>query len=257
MAIKCISKWPEECPEGLTGGLPVYHGFEQDILQSLITYFSSLSQPLISSKLYDLYMTIYPLIETNTPKATDALQLCCLFLPHTNRIRLHRVMRMINKASRNTQLQLSLARHNIHVLLEQFCPLILRPLNGLLTEEQTGKRLRLINHMADNYRHIFRIPVDLRHEVEQELKRLQMGQQELPVIAGFCKRVSIEQYEEQKRATSQGHLIDLLGTIMRDENMTSKMKKQKLKQFQKSYPELYIQNFPGPPAAKRNRARSS
>ena len=113
--------------------------------------------------------------------------------------------------------------------MEQFCPLILRPLNGLLTDEQTGKRLTLINHMADNYRHIFRIPVDLRHEVEQELKRLQMGQQELPVITGFCKKVSIEQYEEQKRATSQGHLIDLLGTIVRDENMTSKMKKQKLK----------------------------
>ena len=61
-------------------------------------------------------MTIYPLIETNSLKATDALQLCCLFLPHTNRITLHRVMRMINKASRNTQLQLSLARHNQHVV---------------------------------------------------------------------------------------------------------------------------------------------
>ena len=107
---------PEGCPEELTGGLPLYQGFEQDVLQSIITYFQSNKDPIVPHKLYDLHMSIYPLVEGNSPRAAEALQLCSLMLSQPSRIRLHRVLRMIHKACRNTLLHLSVARHNQHVV---------------------------------------------------------------------------------------------------------------------------------------------
>ena len=40
------------------GDSPVYSGLEQEVLQSLVQYFQALTEPLISSKLYDLLMAI-------------------------------------------------------------------------------------------------------------------------------------------------------------------------------------------------------
>ncbi len=132
MAIKCISNCkphpqsilnnytlitgPEGCPEELTGGLPLYQGFEQDVLQSIITFFQSQTQPLIPHSLYSLYMSIHTLIVTDPSRATDVLRLCMLLLTSNNRIRIHRLLRMINKACRNTLLHLSEARLNEHVV---------------------------------------------------------------------------------------------------------------------------------------------
>lgn len=49
---------PEGCTEELVGGMPIYYGFEVDVLQSLAEFFSSLPDPLISPKLYDLHMAV-------------------------------------------------------------------------------------------------------------------------------------------------------------------------------------------------------
>ena len=38
--------------------MAVYGGFELDVLQSLVQYFNSLSDPLISPKLFDLHMAV-------------------------------------------------------------------------------------------------------------------------------------------------------------------------------------------------------
>lgn len=56
------------------------------------------------------------LIHGRKPGAVDALQLCSLLLPQTNRLRLHRVLRLINKAGGNTQLQLSKSQTNRQVV---------------------------------------------------------------------------------------------------------------------------------------------
>lgn len=39
--------------------MPVYCGFELDVLQSLVKYFQGLSDPLISVKLYDLHKAVH------------------------------------------------------------------------------------------------------------------------------------------------------------------------------------------------------
>ena len=49
---------PDGCTEEFVGGMAVYGGFELDVLQSLVQYFNSLPDPLISSKLYELHMAV-------------------------------------------------------------------------------------------------------------------------------------------------------------------------------------------------------
>lgn len=59
------------------------------------------------------------LIREHKPGASDALQLCSLLLPQTNRMRLHRLLRLINKASSNSQLRLSRTHTNREVVRGQ------------------------------------------------------------------------------------------------------------------------------------------
>ena len=93
------------------------------------------------------------------------------------------------------------------------------------------QRVWLIGHMTDNYRRIFLVPSDLDTTINRELRLIQLGRIErpLPVVPKYCERVSKEEYERQKSHTSQEHLVELLGSIVRDENMSSKAKKKKLK----------------------------
>ena len=61
-------------------------------------------------------LSIAGLVEEGKPGARDALQLCTLLLPQTNRARIHRVLRAIHKASTNPLLHLSPTQSNHHVV---------------------------------------------------------------------------------------------------------------------------------------------
>ena len=56
------------------------------------------------------------MLEKDVTRAVDALQLCSLLLPQSNRVRLHRTLRFINKASANERLRLSPDNSNQRVV---------------------------------------------------------------------------------------------------------------------------------------------
>lgn len=105
---------PTGSAEDVTGGLPIYHGFEQDVFQAISNYFTQqLSHPLIPQSLYELILTsIHPLIARKDSTATDALQLLSLMIEPSLRLKLHRLLRFISKAGNNEQLKLSLRISN-------------------------------------------------------------------------------------------------------------------------------------------------
>ena len=125
-------------------------------------------------------------------------------------------------------------------LLEQFCPLILRPKSGGITNEQLTRRVWIIKHMVDNYREMFLVPSELRSAVKREIELIETGQIQRPnpVVPKYCQRVSVNEYEEQRYQTSEEHLVELLRIIVRDENMSSKEKKKKLKMV---WAEVHVQ----------------
>lgn len=53
-----MTSGPDGCTEELVGGMPVYYGLELDVLQSLVQFFRELADPLISTKLFNLFMAV-------------------------------------------------------------------------------------------------------------------------------------------------------------------------------------------------------
>lgn len=62
----------------------------------------------------------------------------------------------------------------------------------------------------------------------------------------FCRQISPEEFEYQRTHGSQEALAALLEEVITDTKLSNKEKKKKLKQFQKSYPEVYQERFPTP-----------
>ena len=124
------------------------------------------------------------LVKERKPSAVDALQLCSLLLPQTNRTRLHRVLRLIHKASSNRQLVLSKTKSNREVLLDHFSTIVFKsathtisPLHiaafvksdsstdggsgrgrGMAKSEEERESLkRLVGFMSQHYQQIFKV----------------------------------------------------------------------------------------------------
>ncbi|KAL3870133.1 hypothetical protein ACJMK2_042744 [Sinanodonta woodiana] len=65
-----------------------------------------------------------------------------------------------------------------------------------------------------------------------------------PSSVHYCKQVTVNEYENLRLSHSQKALVDLLDEIIADNTMSSKDKKKRLKQFQKTYPDIYAERFP-------------
>ncbi|CAI8010200.1 DEP domain-containing protein 1B [Geodia barretti] len=238
---------PEGCPTDVVTGQPSTFGLESEVLQSLAQYLCALPEPLISTNLYSLHMAVNSLVEEGKPGARDALQLCTLLLPQTNRARIHRVLRAIHKASTNPLLHLSPTQSNHHVMIDTLAVMVLRPQSSLeVSEQDTADARNLVAFMSQHYNHIFKVPDELKQEADKRIRALTNGVETtsgLNETKSFCQRVSQKEYDAQMRTTSQQSISCLLDQITADENMTDREKKQKLKLFQQQYPDIYTKKF--------------
>ncbi|KAL8598358.1 hypothetical protein ACOMHN_047679 [Nucella lapillus] len=65
-----------------------------------------------------------------------------------------------------------------------------------------------------------------------------------PGTPRFARPVSTEQYEASKRSHSHNALVALLDAMVRDGSVVPRERRRRLKQFQKTYPQIYRQRFP-------------
>ncbi|KAF7253731.1 DEP domain-containing protein 1A [Varanus komodoensis] len=78
-------------------------------------------------------------------------------------------------------------------------------------------------------------------------RRIEYLEEELSAIFptySYCKRITSQEFDEQKIYTSQAAIAELLENIIKDRKLSLKDKKKKLKQFQKEYPQIYRNRFP-------------
>jgi hypothetical protein len=107
MAQKYLMKWPEYNDE-FHCELPIYRGFEIDVLRSLWEYYSLAKETFVPAHLHDLYFSVLRLVRSgNTDSAIHALSLCMLLLPRENSLKLHRLLRFMCKVSLNQSLVLT------------------------------------------------------------------------------------------------------------------------------------------------------
>lgn len=105
-AMTCLANWPH----GRETGLPCYPGFEKDVFKAVCAYYCGgdqcgLTQPLLTYDLYELFTNIVCLLQPHTiPTAIEATRYALLLLPSENRRKLHLLLRLLSKMSKNPHL---------------------------------------------------------------------------------------------------------------------------------------------------------
>ncbi|NP_001085413.1 DEP domain-containing protein 1A [Xenopus laevis] len=177
--------------------------------------------------------------------AIEALQLCCLLLPPANRRKLQLLMRMISRMSQNVDMpRLHDAMGTRSLMIQTFSRCVLCCAEEVDLDELLASRL--VSFLMDHHQDILQVPCYLQTAVQdhvQYLQRPRVKQGTVPEYY-FCKQISAQEFEEQRLATSQAAIMELLENIVRDKALAVKDKKKKLKQFQKQYPDIYQSRFP-------------
>uniref|UniRef100_A0A672SPV0 DEP domain containing 1B n=1 Tax=Sinocyclocheilus grahami TaxID=75366 RepID=A0A672SPV0_SINGR len=185
--------------------------------------------------------------------AVEALQVCCLLLPPANRRKLQLLMRLMAKVCANPCLPALNDTIGARTLMVQtFSRCILGSADEVDLDELLATKL--VTFMIDNHDSVLKVPSNLRKSVEEHLSHLRRAQIKYAgadtdtTMASpphsFCRQISREEFEQQRVSGSQGAMVELLENIIQDKNMSIKDKKKKLKQFQRSHPDIYRRRFP-------------
>ncbi|XP_044528655.1 DEP domain-containing protein 1A [Gracilinanus agilis] len=244
-AMKCLANWPRS--NDLSQ--PTYVGFERDVFRTVADYFLDLPEPLLTFGYYELFVNILGLLQPHLERvAIDALQICCLLLPPANRRRLQLLLRMASRMSQNVDLpRLHDALGTRSLMIQTFSRCVLRCAQEADLDELLAARL--VSFLMDHQQEVLQVPTHLEAAVEKHLERLRKGQvlnssgEPLPEYS-YCRRISAQEFDEQKVATSQAAIAELLESIIRDRSLALRDKRKKLKQFQKEYPAIYQSRFP-------------
>ncbi|KAM9252804.1 DEP domain-containing protein 1B isoform 3-T3 [Dugong dugon] len=247
-ALKCLANWPN-CSDLKQ---PMYLGFEKDVFKTIADYYSHLKEPLLTFHLFDAFVSVLGLLQKEK-MAVEAFQICCLFLPPENRRKLQLLMRMMARLCLNKEMPPLCDGVGTRTLMVQtFSHCILCSKDDVDLDELLAARL--VTFLMDNYQEILKVPVALQTSIEERVAHLRRVQIKYPgadmditlSTPSFCRQISPEEFEYQRAYGSQEPLAALLEEVITDTKLSSKEKKKKLKQFQKSYPEVYQQRFPTP-----------
>ncbi|XP_023148675.2 DEP domain-containing protein 1A isoform X1 [Amphiprion ocellaris] len=190
--------------------------------------------------------------------AIEALQLCTLLLPPALRRKLQLLMRMMSRISQNVDMpRLHPAIGTRTLMVHTFSGCVLGSAEECDLDELLATRL--VSFLMDHQQNILSVPEYLLSAISDHIQYLRTVQIPIdsvsntdggdPVCApvpiyAFCHQISSAEFEEQKLASSQKAMEELLEILLTDQNISEKDRRKKLKQFQKQYPDIYRCRFP-------------
>ncbi|XP_030228759.1 DEP domain-containing protein 1A isoform X2 [Gadus morhua] len=252
-AMKSLANWPK-----YDSVQPSYPGFERDVFKTVSDYFYSLAQPLLTFQLYELFINVLGLLQSNCERvAIEALQLCTLLLPPASRRKLQLLMRMMSRISHNVDMpQLHHAIGARTLMVHTFSGCVL----GSAVECELDELLatRLVSFLMDHQHTILSVPEYLLTAVTDHVQYLRSAQlgpasrgaqgvdmASAPMLLhAFCRQISSVEFEEQRVAASHKAMEDLLEILLTDRSITDKDRQKRLKQFRKQYPDIYSRRIP-------------
>ncbi|XP_034085611.1 DEP domain-containing protein 1B [Gymnodraco acuticeps] len=241
-AMKCLANWPN----GNGSKQPAYPGFERDVLKTVADYFQRLKEPLLTYHLYEVFVNIL----SDRRVATEALQLSTLLLPPPNRRRLQLLLRLMARACQNPHLPpLNDAIATRTLMVQMFSHCVLGSVDEMDLDELLSTKL--VTFMMEHHNTIFQVPAKLRSQVQEHLSHLKRAQikyagsdTDFSASPAFCKQIRRVESEEQRVIGTQTPLQALLEGLIADRELPAKDKRKRLKQFQRSYPDVYNYRFP-------------
>ncbi|KAJ7988176.1 hypothetical protein DPEC_G00320890 [Dallia pectoralis] len=245
-AMKCLANWPNNSETKQ----PMYPGFERDVFRTVAEYFQRLKEPLLTFQLYDVFVNILSLLQQKDV-AVEAFQVCALLLPPANRRRLQLLLRLMARVCQNSALPpLNDTIATRTLMVQTFSRCVLGSAEEVDLDELLATKL--VTFMMEYHDTVLKVPSVLHKHVEDHLMLLRRVQIKYAgadadaslVSPSYCRQISRAQFEEQRLSGSQGPMQELLEGLVADTELTAKDKKKRLKQFQKSYPEIYRKRFP-------------
>nr|XP_057929246.1 DEP domain-containing protein 1A [Doryrhamphus excisus] len=198
--------------------------------------------------------------------AIEALQLCTLLLPPASRRKLQLLMRMMSRISQNVDMpRLHPAIGTRTLMVHTFSGCVLGSAEECDLDELLATRL--VSFLMDHQQSILSVPEYLLSAIHDHVQYLRTAQVPIDNAAAlvesgdpacapmpmytFCRQISGAEFEQQKLASSQKAMEELLEMLVTDQNITEKDRCKKLKQFQKQYPDIYSQRFPSTQKANK------
>nr|CAB3237404.1 DEP domain-containing protein 1A [Phallusia mammillata] len=188
------------------------------------------------------------------PHTAEAFQLCLLLLSPVRRRKLHLLLRLLSKMLSNPNLISFDNQQSLRsLLIQKFTACVIRQ-RDVSDDVESKLSERVFCFMLDHASLVMTVPEKLRTEVESAVKRIvadkesmkrdALGRKKLSRQYTFCKQVSSTEYEDHRQTALRSALTELLQKTVDDQTISAKEKKKKLKQFQKSYPEIFKARFP-------------
>ncbi|TNN02265.1 hypothetical protein fugu_009752 [Takifugu bimaculatus] len=244
-AMKCLASWPN-CSDSRQ---QLYPGFERDVLRTVGDYFQRLKEPLLTFHLYEVFVNILGLLQ-DREVATEALQVSCLLLPPPNRRRLQLLLRLMARVCQNPQLPpLNDFISTRTLMVQMFSHCVLGSGDEMDLDDLLATKL--VTFMMEHQSTIFLVPAKLRRQVEEHLSHLKRVQikyagsdTDFSASPAFCKQIRRAEPEEQKVVGTRVPLHELLEGLIADKELPAKDKRKRMKQFQRSYPDVYRKRFP-------------
>jgi len=184
-----------------------------------------------------------------TIHACEAFQLCLLVLPPTNRKNLLLLLRFVNKVLNNPYLQnLDEVLTTKDLIIEKFSSTVLKNEDMVLNNESLNRQF--FTFLLQNSKVLFSNPPCLsKIQISEKLKEMEIEQirktKELENLKNkleFCQQIYEEEYENQKNKKLEQDSLNILKQICRNESLSSKERKRKLKEFQKLHPVVYARH---------------
>ncbi|KAF1385363.1 hypothetical protein PFLUV_G00106970 [Perca fluviatilis] len=190
--------------------------------------------------------------------AIEALQLCTLLLPPNSRRKLQLLMRMMSRISQNVDMpRLHPAIGTRTLMVHTFSGCVLGSAEECDLDELLATRL--VSFLMDHQHSILSVPEYLLSAINDHIQYLRTVQVPIDGVSNvdggnpvcvpmpmyaFCRQISGAEFEQQKLASSQKAMEELLEMLLADQNMSEKDRRKKLKQFQKQYPDIYSRRLP-------------
>ncbi|KAM4712420.1 DEP domain-containing protein 4 [Anableps anableps] len=197
--------------------------------------------PLISGRYLDIHVAILNLLDDGkTQDAVRASQLCLRLLDTSVRDELRRLLAFMAAAARPDACRLQKQVDNRTLVCRTFQRALVQ--NHELTRPRSET---LVLFLMDRQAELFKTPATLIEAVRRTLRTLQQGKDPDSVASAFtfCQRVSPQEYEDQRDATTLESLRQLLRDISSNQSMAAKEKRKLLKEFEKHHPVVFLQHF--------------
>lgn len=196
--------------------------------------------PLLSGRYLDIHIAILNLLDGgNMQDAIRASQLCLRLLEASVRDELRRLLAFMAMAAHPEACRLQKQMDNRPLVCRTFQRAIVQ--NREMNHSQSET---LVLFLMDNHSELFKTPTSLIESVRRTLRTMQQGKDpdSIPTFT-FCQQVTLQEYEDQREATTLESLKQLLHDISLNKNMPIKEKKRLLKEFEKHHPVVFLQHF--------------